>query len=431
MTGETGAREPTRLATLDVGAAGGRPKVLLGDLTGDGRMELLFVQGDDIDATYDPHQVTSLTAIDLDGEVRWQVGDPDPKGGSHGADFPAQIWDFDGDGANEVVCVMDDEFRVIDGETGEIQRTAELPAPQAHDCIVPANLTGGDGRHDLIVKDRYQQVWALDSDFETLWTHEGNTGHYPWPHDVDGDGRDEVMVGYSFLDSDGERLWTADVPDEHADCIWVADLDEDGESGDDDPEIVIGEGGVYAYRPEGTERWRNREPREVQHIAPGKFRDDVDGLQVAGLDRIVRGGPDQTGQDGIFVVDCDGEMVCTEDRDPGGWLTIVEPMTSWDDADLDYVLAWRRGGGTNPTLYDGHLDPVVTFPEDGYLIHGDLLGRGTEQVIVLDDGTAHVFGDEEVSLDAPGDGPLPQPKRLANSTLYPGGERPDGPLHDV
>ncbi|MFC7193525.1 hypothetical protein ACFQL4_00900 [Halosimplex aquaticum] len=59
MTGEPTGREPARLATLDVSAAGGRPKTLLGDLTGDGRMELLFVQGDDIDATYDPHQVIS------------------------------------------------------------------------------------------------------------------------------------------------------------------------------------------------------------------------------------------------------------------------------------------------------------------------------------------------------------------------------------
>jgi hypothetical protein len=431
MPCEGDATEPVRLGTVDVAPAGGRPTVLLGDLTGDGRMELLLVQGDDIDATYHPHQVTSLTAIDLDGEVRWQVGDADPEGGSHDADFPAQVWDIDGDGDSEVVCAMDDEFRVIDGRTGEIRERHDFPAPEAHDCIVPVNLSGGTNggtatgageRSELLVKDRYSQVWALDGEFEVLWTHEGNTGHYPWPHDVDGDGREEVMVGYDFLGPDGKVRWSCPDLDEHADCIWVADVDGDGE-----PEIVVGEGGVYAFEPDGTELWRNTAPREVQHVAPGNFLPDEPGLQVAGLDRIVRGDRNTTGRDGIFVVDRDGEILAKEDRDPGGWLTIVEPVTDWDDAGRDYVLAWRRGGGTNPTLYDGHLDPVVTFPVDGHVVHGDLLGRGRGQVLVVDDGTAHVFGAEETGLDAPADGdPLAQPMNLATSTLYPGGERPIG-----
>lgn len=420
MSEPTEGDDPVTLASIDVSDAGGRPKVLLGDLTGDSRMELLLVQGDDMDATYDPHQVQSLTAIDLDGEVRWQVGEVTAHGGSHGADFPAQIWDVDGDGRNEVACVMEDRFRVIDGETGEIIREHELPDPQAHDCIVPANLTGGAYRGDVILKDRYEQVWAMDESFELLWTHEGNTGHYPWAFDADGDGRDEVMAGYDFLDADGTVQWSCEDVEEHADCIWVADVDTDGER-----EILIGEGGLYAYDRHGTELWRDRSPREVQHLAPGNFRPDEPGLEVAGLDRIVRGGPETTGQDGIFLLDQDGEMVVIEDRDPGGWLTIVEPMTDWDE-DRDYILAWRRGGGTNPTLYDGSLNPVVTFPEDGYLVHGDLLGSGSEQVLVLEEGTVHVFGREEIPLDAPDDGPLAQSKRLATSTLYPGGELPAG-----
>jgi hypothetical protein len=416
MSDDSGPREPAKLGTVDVSAAGGRPKLLLGDLTGDGRLDLLLVQGDDIDATYHPHQVTSLTAVDLDGTVLWQVGDVDPDGGGHGADFPAQIWDFDGDGENEVVCVMDDQFHVIDGATGEVQARHDLPAPEAHDCIVPATLTGERERADLLVKDRYSQVWALDNDFETLWTHEGNTGHFPWPYDFDGDGREEVLAGYDFLEPDGEMRWSCDEAlDEHADCIWVADVDQDGE-----PELIVGEGGVYAYDQHGTELWRNREPREVQHIAPGNFREDEPGLQVAGLDQIVRGGRDTTG---IFVVNRDGETLCEENRDPGGWLTIVEPVTDWDDAALDYILAWRRGGGTYPALYDGHLNPVIRFPVDGYTVHGDLLDDGREQVLIMDEGTVHVFADEETDLDAPDDGPIPQPKNLATSTLYPGGER--------
>jgi hypothetical protein len=418
MSGDTDTDEPVLLGTIDVSAAGGRPKLLLGDLTGDGRMDLLLVQGDDIDAQYDPHQVQSLTAFDLDGELLWQVGEPDPRGGSHGADFPAQIWDFDGDGRNEVVCVMDGRFIVIEGRTGTITRKHELPDPQAHDCIVPADLSGDGYRGDLLVKDRYSQVWALNNDFDLLWTHRGNTGHYPWVFDFDQDGSEEVMAGYDFLASDGTVQWSTEGLDEHADCIWVADIHNNGE-----PTIVIGEGGLYAYDQHGTEHWRNQTPREVQHIAPGKYRNDTPGLQIAGLDRIVRGSSEQTGQDGIFLVDHEGTLLCEENREPGGWLTIIEPMTKWDDGELDYILAWRRGGGTNPTLYDGYLNSVVTFPVDGHVVHGDLFGAGNEQVVILDEGTVHVFGNEKTDLsEIPQNGSLSQPKRLANSTLYPGGE---------
>lgn len=411
--------EPVELRTVDVGPAGGRPQLRLGDLSGDGRMDLLLAQGDDIDARHTPHEVTALTAIDLDGEVLWQIGDVDPRGGSHGADYPVQIWDADGDGENEVCCVMDDRFLVIAGETGQISRSYDLPDPDAHDCIVPANVSGREYSGDVLLKDRYRHVWAidLDADFEVHWTHEGNVGHYPWPHDFDGDGRDEVMAGYDFLDADGTPCWQADIEEEHADCIWVADVDGDGQS-----EILIGEGGLYAYTAEGDELWRNKRPREVQHIAPGNYRENGDGLDVAGLDRIVRGSGRDDGRDGIFLVDATGELVAEENRDPGGWLTIIEPMTGWTSGERDHVLAWRRGGGTNPTLYDGSIDSVVSFPIDGHVAHADLCESGCEQVLIREGDTIHTFAEAETRLKPTGE-TLVQPKRLATATLYPGGER--------
>lgn len=51
-----------RLAGLDISAAGPRCKMLLGDLDGDGRAELLLVQPDNRqDVRYIPHQVQCLT----------------------------------------------------------------------------------------------------------------------------------------------------------------------------------------------------------------------------------------------------------------------------------------------------------------------------------------------------------------------------------
>src|SRR5699024_120473 len=115
--------DPILLNTIDITAAGGG-KGLLGDVDGDGRMELIVVQGDSgIDDRYVPHQVTCVTVYRLDGTMMWQKGTPMEVPGSFGADFPAQVYDIDGDGELEILCVMDKKFLVLDGKSGEVKRS--------------------------------------------------------------------------------------------------------------------------------------------------------------------------------------------------------------------------------------------------------------------------------------------------------------------
>ena len=97
----------------------------------------------------------------------------------------------------EVLCVMDSRLIVINGHDGSVRSSHELPDPEAHDCIIIANLTGNPNGRDFILKDRYHRMWAMDRNFNMLWTHEGNPGHFPWAYDLDGDGYDEVMAGYT------------------------------------------------------------------------------------------------------------------------------------------------------------------------------------------------------------------------------------------
>jgi hypothetical protein len=419
------AATPYKLRSLDISRAGQRNKMLLGDLNGDGRMEIVMVQPDGgIDDRYVPHQVQCLTAYDLEGGLLWQVGTPDPNCGGPGSDYPAQIYDIDGDGWNEVLCVMDKRFLVLDGRTGRVKRSFDLPDEYAHDCILIANLSGADHAGDVILKDRYRKLWAMDQDFNLLWTYEGNPGHYPWVYDIDGDGRDEVMAGYDMLDHDGSKLWSCKDLDDHADCIWVGNVEGDAKGHD---HIVIGGSVTVMYDRQGNEIWRYTGSIESQHVALGKFRDDLPGLQIAGLDRIVRGDTSgssaKSGKDGLFLLDRDGQALWKEDRQTSGWLTIIETLRNYDDGPLDYILAYRRGGGVYPTLYDGHMNVVATFPVDGYAAHADLTGAGREQVLIYMDGAVHIFGSDERDLQAMKPGvTLKQPKRLYSSTLYPGGE---------
>ncbi|CAM3840945.1 FG-GAP-like repeat-containing protein [Cohnella lubricantis] len=415
-------KEPCLAGRIDLRAAGPRCKMLLGDLNGDGRMEIVMVQPDNRqDVRYIPHQTQCLTAFDLEGRLLWQFGTPDPGAGSQGSDYPAQIADIDGDGQLEVLCVMHGSLLALHGSTGQVKRSRELPDPQAHDCLIVANLAGGEYAGDLILKDRYRTLWALDREWNLLWKHEGNPGHYPWVYDFDGDGRDEVMAGYDLLDHDGRLLWSCQGLDDHADCIWVGDVNGDGK-----PEIVVGGSVTVMYDAKGHELWRYEGSVESQHIALGRFRPELPGLQIAGLDRLVRedDGKGLAGKDALFLLDNEGRELWKEDRATAGWLTIAETLGGWEADAPDYILAYRRGGGVPPTLYDGQMGIVTQFPLNGYAVHADLCGSGTEQVIVYTDETAEIYASRPLDLRAKRPGaPLQQPKRLSHSTLYPGGEQ--------
>jgi hypothetical protein len=412
-------KEPVLVGQIDIRAAGRGTRMLLGDLDGDGRMEMLLKQPDGgIDDRYVPHEVQCMTVFDLEGNQLWQVGEIDPEVRGSGADMPAQIWDIDGDGQLEVVCVMGGQFCVLEGKTGKLKYAHDLPDPDAHDCIVICNLTGGKFAQDVILKNRYRKMWAMDKDFNVLWTHEGNPGHFPWPHDFDGDGKDEIMAGYDMLDHDGTKLWSCLPLDDHADCIWVGQVD-----GLAEPGIVIGGSVTVLYDRQGNEVWRYHDSKESQHIAMGRFKRDRHDILIAGLDRIERG---RNGIDGIFILSSSGEEIWKENRTSRGWLTILETVENWDGSGQNYILAYRRRAGLLPGLYDGYGKRVITFPNDGNVMFADLLGHGRQDVIVYTDEIAWIYSSEmcDVSKSVAGHA-LPQSKRLSHTTLYPGGEFPE------
>lgn len=221
-----------RIATPAFGT--GR-NVRFGDLNGDGRTDILIGQMRHHGPTDAYSEMGCLTALDLDGNILWQNGIPDRWQTTITNDVVFQIHDLDGDGRNEVIYGRDFALVVADGANGVTKYSAPMPAtprdprglPARYprilgDSLAFADLRGTGAKHDLILKDRYRNLWAFTDKLAPLWSTALNTGHYPFPLDVDGDGRDEIAIGYALLNADGTPRWNnEDKISDHADGIAI------------------------------------------------------------------------------------------------------------------------------------------------------------------------------------------------------------------
>ena len=159
----------------------------------------------------DVHFTSAISSQRLDGSLIWRWGNPRVGRRELHHDVACQIYDWDGDGQNEVILLTEGFLIELEGQSGHERRRFAIP-PQASDCLVFANLSGNPRATDVLVKDRYSQIWAYDADGSLLWTVRSpggyRTAHQPRPIDLDDDGVDEIMAGYALLHADGTVRWT-------------------------------------------------------------------------------------------------------------------------------------------------------------------------------------------------------------------------------
>jgi hypothetical protein len=274
--------QPWKIIELDPDYAGAW--IIAGDLTGDGQAEIVSARNVDEN---DVHYTSAVVAHKLDGSVLWRWGDPTIGRKNLHHDVACQIHDWDGDGRNEVVLCTKGYLVALNGATGEELRRFPIPE-DASDCLVFADLSGVGRPTDVLVKTRYSQIWAFNIQGEQLWTIQNpggfRTAHHPIPIDVDGDGRDEIMAGYSLLNSDGSVRWTYesesfDAARGHLDCARVLRQANNPE----DFRIVLtccGANGLAVVDGLGQVVWEVT-GRHFESIDVGKICADLPGLQIA------------------------------------------------------------------------------------------------------------------------------------------------------
>lgn len=420
--------KPRLWKKIETSGFGGYRTYRFGDLSGDGKTDILLGQRA-ADRT-----TACLTAINLDGEILWQVGKPLADYPRHTGDIPAQIHDVNGDGRNEVVCACGREVQILNGATGEVLN--RCPAPEAlpvpsyykeisnHwgglwgdeeerlviDAIAFADLKGAGRRSDILVKDNYHHISAFDADLNLLWSHLNPQGHYPLPFDVNGDGREEVIAGYSLLSPEGKCLWSLCLQD-HQDAIYAGRLTED-QSGPLRILMSAGEDGLLYM--DATGNLGQRVMGHVQRLGLGKFSAEIPGLQVAIC--LFHGNPGI-----ISLFDANLRKLWTRELPVAG--ATLHPV-NWDGTgtELIFYTGARPAMGFAGGMLDAAGDLVVEMPDDGgpgetwdILPLEDADGDPRDKIVVWDPERIWIYAPDGALPGGPVYRPLRPPRSCASN----------------
>ena len=400
--------QPVLWKRIKVQGFGAARALRLGDLDGDGRKDLLLVQNVPFfGGNY--NRISCLSALDLDGNLLWQVGTPDPQHAWVSYDPAVQIHDMDGDGTNEVVYAEGEWIKVAEGRTG--REKARYPVPESKilpgekswleykhyyrrdllpflnvDCFTFADLRGTGKPLDVIIKDRHTRLWAYTNEFKPLWSGTANLSHYPYVYDYDKDGRDEIFIGYTLFESDGSLVWTLDDKlQEHADGIVAADLSLSGKP--DKIFISASDDGVAIADLKGN-LLKHHRVGHAQTPTVGNFRPDVPGIEYCNIN--------YWGEPGLITLyDSNGDEIIHFEPFHAG--SPVLPVNwSGDGTELILLSTSPKEGG----MLDGWGRRVVMFPEDGHpdLAYDiqDLTGDPRDEIITWDPDWLYIYTQSNV-----------------------------------
>jgi hypothetical protein len=387
-----------------------------GDLNGDGQIDLLVGQVIHHGPGDSHSELSCLTAMTFDGDILWQKGKPDPEKNHLTNDVGFQINDIDNDGKNEVIYCMNFEIIVADAATGKIKFRAPTPVSKIKDdkfrqilgdCLFFFDAEGKGWDSDLLIKDRYTNFWVLNNKLKVIWEGSCKTGHYPYAADIDGDGKDELAIGYSLYDNDGRPLWCLDDEiEDHCDGVAIVNYTDDPAK-----KPVI----MYSASNEGYLRvdlegniQEHLLIGHVQNPAIANFRSDMQGLETVTIDF--------WGNQGIIhFYDSEGNVY--HDFEPNQFGSMCLPL-NWTGSGEEYFVHnpnIKEGG-----VYDGWGRRVLSFPDDGHpdMCNAvlDITGDCRDEIVVWNPGEVWVY----TQSDNPKPGRLYKPvrNRLYNYSNY-------------
>ena len=397
-------------------------RMTVGDLNGDGTIDYLFNDGRRV-----------LKAFDHNGNLLWEKYNPnDPGVLEQYHNFTLSINDIDRDGLNEVIGFLEiggqHHLAVIRGSDGTVEKSVVLPfaAPRDHefwgntnfymqDHVAICNLRGLAFPQDILAihasKLKVAAYSYIDGNLVQKWywitDHAGySSGHYAYPYDIDGDGRDEVLAGVDILDENGNRLWKVNLPPfnpanpswgpDHVDAMTCADIDPEKPGKEI---IVVASTGMWFYQWNGNLNWwhpsKVTDPANgyftgegIQEVLVANLRPDIPGLEMVCYSE------DMYGDNTVAVFDRNGSVLNwgTQNIGPRRWITAA---MDWDgDRARDEIYS-RKGifngnlGFVSYSMNWGkvHTVDVDEFPPVVCDVQGDqreeILWYDTNEILIL------------------------------------------------
>ncbi len=303
----------TALWSASLSTGGGMPTV--SDIDGDGANEVVVSA-----ASY-------LYAFEADGTQKWRIAISDLSSQA----VSTSTFDFDGDGAAEIVHADEENFRIVNGRTGaELYRNANHGSGTLREMPVVADLDH-DGQAEVILasNDYYYAGWdgihVLGESTGKWASARTSFPHQAWdPGLFDEDGVCDPSGGTGTMRA--QASWS-DAPDGAANLVLnLLDVCEDCADNEVDAYVTIDNTGVV-FAPEGTpivayglsgtrltELARMTLPSRLmpgERTAPFTFT-----LPITSL-----------GRDGLrFIVDPDGDVVeCDTTDNVATWSETVCP----------------------------------------------------------------------------------------------------------
>lgn len=352
---------------------------------------------------------------------------------THLRHIPLTVWDFDGDGIDEVITwkfgrTANPPIRVsivvLDGRTGAIKSTTPLPwsggagnsrfnqgttrsyatvayldgpdRPPAY-CLQQGTYIDGVCWAFDYHEGRLIQRWAYQHAF-----HTGTGQHGLTAFDIDEDGRDDILMGGTVLDADGCKVfsWSDIAGYGHCDGAIPGDIDPTKPG----VEILFHHEfgyGMALTSAEGEIYWHDDEVYHVHNSWVANVSEEHLGDEIRGRNKKntwVLGFPEHLHDSDIDwdkLLNAQGEPIPVDDFNnsvrPPEW-TGDELHDSWDRLYERYDLKVkpRKGGYTS--------QPVASDLGGGPL-------HGAEEILLINDGRLRVFFNQDAT---------PYPSRWGN-----------------
>lgn len=390
--------------------------IRMGDVDGDGAVDFVVYRCAEVLDTEDADALKPcfIGAFDATGEPLWQVGE---KGTQPARPGPMTLYDLDGDGRDEVICLFSSEtidrspgtmhglrFQIRGGETGRVLLEAQPDwlleptgsgANWVHQRFVVANLRGLGRARDFVMK-LGSTVYGFTDTFELLWAYQNQWTEYrrvpsyiPAVGDIDGDGRDEVNGGYYLLDDDGTVLWERELG-MNMDSVAIEPWD-----GGIARAICSGYGHVMSAEGEVIVKMGKELVPHGQELRVARFDPDVAGPQM--MIRYNGHKPD------VLLADVEGNVIRRFTLNDSPNHTGMESVY-WFGPDREALLS--NGG----TLWTGKGERFADLPglppEKGNFRQGwyhcfpaDVLGDAREEVVTYNpwDRWVYIFAAADAS----------------------------------